>query len=118
MIIRRIPLEVAAIDDSTLSLERSRNGEMIAYSPKAVSPREPTVPKTNGIDDVDWVGVVLGDLENNFRHGFQLFEEFPWLCSEGAGEIGRLGMLNQDFDCLAFCEISFAILIRARDNKR
>ena len=91
---------------------------MIAYSPKAVSPRESTVPQTNGIDNVDWVGVVLGDLENNFRHGFQLFEEFSWLCSEGAGEIGRLGMLNQDFDCLAFCELSFAISIRARDNKR
>ena len=88
---------------------------MIAYSPKAVSPRESTVPETNGIDDVDWVGVVLGDLENNFRHGFQLFEEFPLLCSEGAGEMGRL---NQNFDCLAFCELSFVISVRARDNKR
>ena len=120
MIIRRIPLEVAAIDDSTLSLERNRNGEMIAYSPKAVSPREPTVPETNGIDDVDWVGVVLGDLENNFGNRLQLFEGYPWLCPEGADEMGRLKMLSllEDLDCLELCELSFAMSIRTRDNKQ
>ena len=73
MIIGLIPLAVVAIDDSTLSLERSTNGEMIACSPKAVSSRESTVEETNGRDDVDWVGVVLQRLENNFL----LRELFP-----------------------------------------
>ena len=109
---------MAAIDDSTLILERSRNGEMIAYSPKATSLRESTVPETNGRDDVVWVDVVLGDLENNFRHGFQLFEEFPWLFSEGAGEVARLEMLKENFDGLELCGLSFAMSIRARGNKR
>ena len=48
---------------------------MIACSPKTISPWESTVEVTNGTDDVDWVDVVLGDLESNF-HG-QLFEECP-----------------------------------------
>ena len=81
MIIRRIPLAVVAIDDSTLDLERSTNGEMIACSPKAVSSRESTVEETDGRDDIDWVDVVLGDLENNLDHRLRLFEEYPWLCS-------------------------------------
>ena len=63
---------MVAIDDSTLSLERSTNGEMIACSPKAVSPR---VEETNGRDDVDWVDVALGDLENIFGHRL-LFEKY------------------------------------------
>ena len=85
MILRYIPLEVVAIDDSTLSLERSTNGEMKACSPKAVSPGESAVGETNGRDDVDRVGVVLGDLENNFGHRLLLSEEHPWFCSEGVG---------------------------------
>ena len=117
MTIRCIPLAVIAIDDSTLGLERSTNGEMIAYSPKAVSSRESTVEETNGRDDVDWLGVVLGDLENNLGHRLRLFEG---LCSEGAGEMCRLEMLNllEDLDCLELCELSFAMSIRGRDNKR
>ena len=96
------------MDDSTLSLERNTNEEMIACSPKAVSPRESTVG-----EDVDWVGVVLGDLENNFGHRLRLFE----LCS---GEMGRLEMLNllEDLDCLDRCELSFAMLIRATSVER
>jgi hypothetical protein len=87
---------------------------MIACSPKAVSLRESTVEESNARDDVDWVGVVLGDLENNFRHGLQ-----PWLCSEGVGEMDRLEMLNllEDLDSLELCELCFAMLIRARDSK-
>ena len=69
-----MPLEVVAIDDSTLSLERGTTGEMIVYSPKADSPRElSTVEETDGRDDVDRVGVVLRDLENDFGKR-QLFE--------------------------------------------
>ena len=117
---RCIPLGVVAVDDSTLSLERSTNVEVIVCSPKAVSPRESTVEETNGRDNVDWVGVVLGDLENNFGNRLQLFEEYPWLCSEGAGEMGRLEMVNlvEDLDCFELCELSFAMSIRARDDKR
>ena len=94
---------------------------MIACSPKAVSPRESTVAETNERDDVDWLGVVLGDLENifgNFR--LELFGEYPWFCSEGASEMGRLKMLNMldDLDCLELCELSFAMSIRGRSNKR
>ena len=99
VITRHIPLEVVALDDSTLSLERSTNGEMIACLPETVSPRESTVEETNGRDDVDWVGFVLWDLENN----------------------GRPKMLNllEDLDCLGLWELSFAIfLIRPTDNKR
>ena len=68
-----MPLGVVALDDSTSSLERSTNGEMIVCSPKAVSPQESTVEEKDGRDDVDWVGVVLRDLENNFGNR-QLFE--------------------------------------------
>ena len=57
----------------TSSLERSMNGEMMACSPKEVSPGESTIEETNGRDDVDGMGV---DLEENFRS----FEEYPWLC--------------------------------------
>ena len=109
------------MDDSTLSLKRSMpNGEIIACSPEAVSLRESTVEEAKGRDDVDWVGVVLGELENNFGHRLQLFGEYPWLCSEGASEMGRLEMLNLlgDLDCLERCELSFAISMRTRDNKR
>ena len=110
---------MVAIDDSTSSLERSTNGEMIACSPRAVSPRESTVEETNGRDDVDWVGVVLGDLENNFGNRLQLFEGYPWLRPERAGEMGRLKVLSilEDLDCLELCELSFAMSIRTRDNK-
>jgi hypothetical protein len=104
-----------------LSLERNTNRETISCSPKAVSPRESTVEETNGRDDVDWVGVVLRDLENNFGNRLQLFEEFPWFCSEGAGEMGRLEVLNllEDLNCLELCELSFAMSVSlARDNKR
>ena len=89
---------------------------MIACSPKTVSLRKSTVEENNGRDDVDWMD--LGDLENNFAH-WLLFEECPWLCSEGAGEMGRLEMLNllKDLDCLELCELSFAMSMRARDNK-
>jgi hypothetical protein len=116
VIIRRIPLGVVAIDDSTLSLERSTNGEMIACSPKAVSPCESTVEETNGRDDVDWVGVVLRDFRNNFGN----FRLQPWFCSEEVGEMGRLKMLNllEDLDCSELCELCFAMSIRARGNKR
>ena len=86
---------MVATDDSALSLNRSTNGQMMACSPKAVSPQESTVEVTNGRDDVDWAGVVLGDLENDFSHVPKLFEECPWLCSEGA--MGRLKM--EDLDC-------------------
>ena len=48
-----MPLEVVAIDDSKLSLERSTNGEMIVCSPKADSPRESTAEETDGREDVD-----------------------------------------------------------------
>ena len=48
---------------------------MIACSPKAVSPLEYAVEETDGRDDVDWVGVVLRGLENNFGHR-QLFNNF------------------------------------------
>ena len=65
-IIRCMPLGVIPIGDSTSSLERSTNGEMIVCSPKAVSPRESTVEETDGRDNVDRVGVVLRDLENDF----------------------------------------------------
>ena len=70
---------------------------MIACSPKAASPRESTVEETDGGDDVDWLGVVLRDLENN----------------------GRPKMLNllKDLDCLKLCELSFAMSIRAIYNK-
>ena len=93
---------------------------MIACSPEPVSPRESTVEESNGRNDVDGVGVVLGDLEDNFGNRLQLFEEFPWLCSEGASEMGRLKMLNllEDLDCLELCESSFSMSIRARGNKR
>ena len=53
------------------------NGEIIACSPEAVSLRESTVEEAKGRDDVDWVGVVLGELENNFGHRLQLFGEYP-----------------------------------------
>ena len=108
------------MDDSTLSLKRSMNGEIIACSPEAVSLRESTVEEAKGRDDVDWVGVVLGELENNLGHRLQLFGEYPWLCSEGASEMGRLKMLNmlEDLDCLELCELSFAMSIRGRSNKR
>ena len=66
---------MVAIDGSALSFKRSTNGKMITCSPKAVSPQESTVEVTNGRDDVDWVGVVLGDLENDFSHVPKLFEE-------------------------------------------
>ena len=46
------------------------------------SPRETSVEGTNGRDDVDWVGVVLRGLRNNFGNR-QLSEEFPKVCSEG-----------------------------------
>ena len=106
------------MDDSTLSLKRSMNGEIIACSPEAVSLRESAVEEAKGRDDVDWVGVVLGESENNFGH--RLFEEYLWLCSEGASEMGRLEMLNplKDLDCLERCELSFAMSMRTRDNKR
>ena len=120
--IRRRPLRVVAIDDSTLSLERSTNGEMLACSPKAVSPRESTIEETNARDDIDWVGVVLRNLENNFGQRLQLFEESAWLCSARVGEMGRLEMsllnLLEDLECLKLCELSFAMSMRARDNKR
>ena len=83
---------------------------MIAGSPEAVSPRESTVEETNGRDDVDWVGVVLGDLEDDLGNRLQLFEGYPWLCPEGAGEMGSLKL--KDLDCLELCELSFAMLIR------
>ena len=66
------------------------------------------------------MGVVLVDLESNFGNfRLQLFGEYPWFCSEGAGEMGRLEMLNllEDLDCLELCELSFAMSIRARYNK-
>jgi hypothetical protein len=85
---------------------------MIACSPKVVSPRESSVEETNGRGDVDWV---LRDLENNFGNKLRFFEEFPWLCSEGAGEMSRSKML-EDFDCLEDCELCFAMSIRARDK--
>ena len=66
---------MVAIDGSALSLERSTNGEMIACSPKAVSPQASTAEVANGRDDVDGVGVILGDLENDFSHVPKLFEE-------------------------------------------
>jgi len=71
------------------------------------------------MDDVDWVRVVFRDLRNNFRHRLQLLERHPWLCAEGVGEMGRLEMLNllEALACLELCELSFAMLIRARDNK-
>ena len=52
------------------------------------------------------MGVVLEDLENNF-HG-QLFEECPWLCSEGAGEMGSLKMLRllENLDCFMLIRAS------------
>ena len=112
VIIRRIPFGVLAMDDSALSLQRRTNREMIACSPKAVSQRESTVEVTNGRDEVDWEGVVLGDLRNDFSHVLKLVrEECPWLCSEGAREVG-LKTLNllEDLDCF--------MPIRARDNKR
>ena len=86
------------MDGSTLNLERSTNGEMIACSPDAVSPRGSTAEETNGRDDVDWAGVVLRDLENN-------------------GHLRGLKLLK-DLDCLELCEIWFAMSITARDNKR
>ena len=67
----------------------------MACSPKAVSPQASTAEVANGRDDVDGVGVVLGDLENDFSHVPKLFGECPWLCSEG--EMARLKM--EDFDC-------------------
>ena len=79
VIIRRIPLGVVAIDDSTISLERSTNEEMIARPPDAVSPRESTVEETNGRDDVDWLSNVRQDLESDFNR-FQ-----HWFCSERVG---------------------------------
>ena len=93
---------------------------MIACSPRAVLPRESTVEEANERDDVDWLGVVLGDLANifgNFR--LELFEEYPWSCSE-ASEMGRLKMLNtlEDLGCLELCGLSFAMSIRGRSNKR
>ena len=94
---------------------------MIACSPKAVWPRESTVEETNERDDVDWVGVVLGDLKNNFGNfRLQLFGEYPWFCSEGVGEMGGVKTLNllEDLDCLELCELSFAMSNRTRDNKR
>ena len=103
---------MVVIDDSTLSLERSTNGEKIACSPKAVSLRKYTVEETNGRDDVDWVGVVLGDLEDDLGNRLQLFEGYPWLCPEEAGEMGRLEL--KDLDCLELCELSFAMSIRTR----
>ena len=93
---------------------------MIACSPK-VSPRESTVEETNERDDVDWLGVVLRDLENNFGiFRLELFGEYPWFCSEGASEMGRLKMLKtlEDLDCFEHCELSFAMSIRGRSNKR
>jgi hypothetical protein len=112
-----MPLGVVAVDDSTLCLESSTNGQMIGCSPEAVSPRESTVEETSDRrDDVDSVGVVvLGDLEDDFGHRLLIFEECPWLPSEGAGEIGRLKMLNilEDFDCLELCGLSFAMSIKA-----
>ena len=70
---------------------------MMACSPKTVSPRESSVEETNRRDKVNWVGVVLWDLETN----------------------GSPKMLNplKDLDCLELYELSFATLIRARDNK-
>ena len=65
---------------------------MIACSPKATSPRESTVEETDGRDDVDLLGVVLRDLENN----------------------GRPKMLNLLMDL----KLSFAMSIRAIYNKR
>ena len=59
----------------------------LGCSSQAVSPRESTVEDTNGRDDPDWVDVVLQDLENNFGHRLLLFEEYPWFCSEGVGEM-------------------------------
>jgi hypothetical protein len=92
VIIQRIPLGVLAIDDSILSLERSTKGEMIACLPKAVLPRESAVEGTNGRDDIDWVGVVLGSFEKKFGNRLLLFEGY-------------------------LCELSFAMSIRDRDNK-
>ena len=48
-----MPLGVVALDDSTSSLGRSTNGEMIVCSPKAVSPQKSTVEEKDGRDDVD-----------------------------------------------------------------
>jgi hypothetical protein len=110
---------VVAIDDSIFSLERNTNRGMIAYSPKAVLPRESTVEEDNERDDVDWLGVVLGDLENNFGNfRLELFGEYPWSCSdsEGPSEMGRLKL--EDLDCLELCELSFAMSIGGRRNKR
>ena len=94
---------------------------MIACSPKAVSPRESTVEEANERADVDWLGVVLGDLANifgNFR--LELLGEYPWFCSEGASEMGRLKMLNtlEDLDCLELCGLSLAMSIGGRSDKR
>ena len=100
---------MVAIDDSTLNLERSTNGEMIACSPEAVSPRESTIEEANGRHDVDWVGVVLGYLEDDFGNRLQLFEGYPLLCPEGAGE---MGLKLKDLDCLEHCELSLAMSIR------
>ena len=88
---------MVAIYDSTLSLERSTNREMIACSREAVSPRESTVEESNGRDDVDWVGV-LRDWENNGR---------PKMLS-----------LLEDLDCWELGGLSFAMSIRAREKKR
>ena len=63
-----MPLEVVAIDGSTLSKFKKRyeRGDNSALT----SPRESTVEEANGRDDIDW----LRGLRNNFGNK-QLFEE-------------------------------------------
>ena len=120
MIIRCIPIGVVTIDDdSTCSSKSSTNGEMIAFSPNAVSPRESTVEEANGRDDVNRAGVVLGDLEDNFGHKLLLFEEYPWFCSRGVVEMDHLEMLNllEALDCLELCELSLAMSMGVRDKR-
>jgi hypothetical protein len=86
--------------------------------PKA-SLRLDSLLKKSERENVDWLGDILVDLKN-FR--VRLFEECPWLLSEGAGERGRWEWLKSRLigsatlekafflGSLGLCELSFAML--------
>lgn len=91
--------------------------EKIRNSPKGVSPLRISVEEVRGRNNSHWLGDILVDPKS---FGILLFEGCPWLASEGAGEMERLGRLKRLLKGSGkrnlFLELSFAMLTTVRNN--
>ena len=111
-----------------MELHLSMYKEKKRYLPKGVSPPGCSVVEVRERKNVDWLGDVLVNLLKNFC--LRLFEGCPWLPSEGECEMERFGLLKKLWkgsttvermfflETLGLCELSFAMLMMVRDNRR